>query len=257
MRIRYCIVTLNQFSWVIDKHLPSIDESLVDGVHLFVSEVQEQSYNDQHFVDPCEVPEAMRQLERFKNWKVGSSTNNYGVANAWNLFAKEAKKEGYDAIIVANDDIYLYPEVLKKFIDAMKISDFTSFVEYNMFSFYGMHISFFDKVGEFDENFWPAYYEDNDYHYRMKLIGLDSVNVEGTSYFHAGSATLGKFDLIRKMMHHHNFSKNTDYYIAKWGGLPHEERFTRPFDGAENSGNVKGKLTRSVINGIEPITSDD
>ena len=257
MRIRYCIVTLNQFSWVIDKHLPSIDESLVVGVHLFVREVQDQEYNGQHFADPCEVTEAMRQLERFKNWKVGSSTNNYGVANAWNLFAEEAKKDGYDAIIVANDDIYLYPEVLKKFIDTMKTSEFTSFVEYNMFSFYGMHISLFDKVGEFDENFWPAYYEDNDYHYRMKLIGLDSANVEGTSYFHAGSATLGKFDLIRKMMHHHNFSKNTDYYIAKWGGLPHEEKFTRPFDGAENSGNIKGKLTRSVINGIEPITSDD
>jgi hypothetical protein len=91
----------------------------------------------------------------------------------------------------------------------------------------------------------------------MKLLGLDSANVTGTSYFHAGSATLGKFDIMRKMMHHHNFSKNTDYYIAKWGGLPHEEQFTRPFNGNQNIGNLKGKLTRSVINGIEPLAVDD
>lgn len=257
MKIRYCIVTLNQFSWVIDKHLPSIDSSLVDGVHLFVSEVEEQSYNGQKFQDPCAIPEVMNQLNRFGDWKVGSSTKNYGVSSAWNLFVEEAEKDGYDAVIVANDDIYLYDGVLKNFVESMREHGFVSFVEYNMFSFFGIHVKFFNQVGRFDENFWPAYYEDNDYHYRMKLIGLDAYNVTGPSYFHAGSATLGNFDFLRKMMHHHNFSKNTEYYVAKWGGMPHEEKFTRPFNGEENLNNLKGKLARSVINGIEPLADED
>jgi GT2 family glycosyltransferase len=257
MRIRYCIVTLNQFSWVVDRHLPSVDESLVDGVHLFCSEVQDQSYNGMKFADPAEVKEAEAQLSRFKDWKVSSATNNFGVANAWNFFVKEAEKDGYDAVILANDDIFLYPEVLQNFVDTMKSSEFTSFAGSNMFSFFGIHVSLFNKVGDFDENFWPAYYEDNDYFYRMKLLGIESTHVTGASYFHAGSATLGKFDLMRKMMHHHNFSKNTEYYKEKWGGMPHEEKFTRPFDGDQNVGNLKGKLTRSVINGIEPLIAED
>jgi GT2 family glycosyltransferase len=257
MKIRYCVVTLNQFSWVIDKHLPSLDPSIIDGIHVFVSEVEEQTYNGEKFEDPCSIPQVMEQLNRFQHWKVGSSTKNYGVSNAWNLFIEEARDDGYDAVIIANDDIYLYEGVLQRFVESMQNNEFVCFEGQNAFSFYGIHIKFFNRVGRFDENFWPAYYEDNDYHYRMRLTGYDAHYVAGPSYFHAGSATLGSFDFLRKMMHHHNFSKNTDYYVAKWGGMPHEEQFTRPFNGEENLNNLKGKLARSLINGIEPLADED
>lgn len=235
MKIRYCIVTLNQFSWVIDKHLPSVSSNLVDGVHLLVSEVQEQAYNGLKFSDPTEVKEAEAQIGRFKHWKVASSLNNYGVANAWNLFAEEAKKDGYDAIIVANDDIYIYDGVLERFIEAMQTNEFVCFAGQNAFSFFGIHLSTYEAVGGFDENFWPAYFEDNDFHYRMKLLNIPTTAVEEPSYYHRVSATLNAFDYERRMMHHHNFRKNTAYYMKKWGGMPHEERYTKPFGDQDTS----------------------
>ena len=41
MKVRYGIITLNQFEWVIDKHLPSVNFDLVDAVHLHVNNSHE------------------------------------------------------------------------------------------------------------------------------------------------------------------------------------------------------------------------
>jgi GT2 family glycosyltransferase len=229
MKIRYCIVTLNQFEWVVDKHLPSLDPQLIAGVHLLVSETEEQTYHDEKFLNPLDVAQLAEQSERFGDFRVTAVLQNFGVANAWNYFTEQAEKDGYDAVIVANDDIYLYDGVLERFVEKMQNNEFVCFEGQNAFSFYGMHVTLFNRVGKFDENFWPAYYEDNDYHYRMKLLGLPTAYVAEPSYFHQVSATITKFDYFRKMMHHHNFRKNTAYYTQKWGGLPHNEQFTEPF----------------------------
>lgn len=238
MKIRYCIATLNQFQWVLDRHLPSVDQTLIDGIHLIVSENFEQRYNNQKtgdvfnvaefsfFVDSADVPVRVSQHE-----------GNLGVAPSWNEFISAARQDGYDAVIIANDDIILYQGALAAFVSALRDNPFVCFAdEHNMFSFFGMHLSLVDTVGTFDEKFWPAYYEDNDYHYRMKLLGVPVVSLPPPSYFHQGSATIHAFDEDRKRMHHHNFRKNTIYYVSKWGGLPDAESFTRPFGGAKDDG---------------------
>jgi len=256
MRIRYCIVTLNQLEWVIDKHLPSVDLSLIDGIHVHVSEIEEQRYNGSVVVDPLEVGDLAAIAEKSGDWKVTSSVNNLGVSTGWNYFIESARQDGFDAVIIANDDIYLYEGTLQRFVDEMKTSKFVSFRGMNAFSFFGIHLDYAEQIGEFDEEFWPAYFEDNDYHYRMKLQGFEGTTVEEPSYFHAGSATLSTFSHERRQMHHHNFNKNKRYYIAKWGGLPGYEFYTTPFNGSEDYRNVESRLVKTVINGIEQITDD-
>src|ERR1041385_5581337 len=46
-----------------------------------------------------------------------------------------------------------------------------------------------EKVGVFDENFKPAYYEDNDYHYRINLARLKAIVLPTSLFYHYGSRT--------------------------------------------------------------------
>jgi GT2 family glycosyltransferase len=86
----------------------------------------------------------------------------------------------------------------------------------------------FERVGRFDERFYPAYFEDNDYHRRMKLAGIKEAFVEDTGYEHVGSATLKSFSPEETQEHHRNFVRLRELYVLKWGGLPGAEIYETP-----------------------------
>ena len=92
--------------------------------------------------------------------------------------------------------------------------------------------SVFDKIGYIDVNFYPAYYEDNDYVRRAVQAKVKSCTVLNSIYFHFWSRTIhqgsGGSD-------HTYFKNNRDYYILKWGGDFGNEVYTVPFNG-------KGKI---------------
>ena len=84
------------------------------------------------------------------------------------------------------------------------------------------------EVGYLDENFFPAYYEDNDHRYRMKLAGIEWEYLP-LKYKHAVSATI-KRDPAIYAKNQMTFKENGRYYIEKWGGLPGQEKYETPFD---------------------------
>jgi len=84
------------------------------------------------------------------------------------------------------------------------------------------------EVGYLDENFFPAYYEDNDHRYRMKLKGLEWEYFP-LEYEHIVSATI-KRDPALMAKNQKTFKENGRYYIEKWGGLPGQETYLTPFD---------------------------
>jgi hypothetical protein len=88
-----------------------------------------------------------------------------------------------------------------------------------------------ETVGSFDEHFYPAYYEDTDYIYRMSLAGLPAPRENGRSWpyifidsSYAGDAQALKSGLVNAGDESHQ------YYIRKWGGDQGQETFTTPFD---------------------------
>lgn len=83
-----------------------------------------------------------------------------------------------------------------------------------------------DKVGEFDEVFFPAYYEDNDYHYRIQLAGLLAVTYPPAMFFHWGSATQ-KEALGRPLT---DTANKHAQFVRKWGGNPASEIFKHPYN---------------------------
>ncbi len=84
------------------------------------------------------------------------------------------------------------------------------------------------EVGLMDENFYPAYYEDNDHRYRMKQAGI-SWEYFPVKFKHAVSVTI-KRDPKIFAKNRMTYKENGKYYIEKWGGLPGAEKYETPFD---------------------------
>ncbi len=171
--------------------------------------------------------------KKYQNLHIWPQTYNTGVARAWNNFHKTLAE---DFIIIANDDIQVHHNTLQLLYEAAKQNEhlpliFGSGASGNAYSLFLLRKWGFEKIGPFDENFSPAYYEDNDYDYRRRLLGLGSITVVDATYDHVGSSTMKKYNDMEMQQHHHNFRRCTNYYDSKWGGLPGHERYTEEFNG--------------------------
>jgi len=164
-------------------------------------------------------------LETMPNIKVYEEKENIGVASSWNKLCKKIY-EKHDFALIVNDDVYLgyNTKVVEKAMAECQSGFSQSNASWSVFL---MHKEFYDFVGDFDEIFYPAYYEDSDYLYRMKLLGIkqdiDSfldpkeVNISMT-YERAP-------DMVNQAM-----KDNKQRYIEKWGNLPLLENYIKPYN---------------------------
>lgn len=89
----------------------------------------------------------------------------------------------------------------------------------------------FETVGYIDTNFFPAYYEDNDYARRAQLLNMRMCRLVDSRYFHFWSRTIHQGGM--QGTNNKYFPLNKKYYIKKWGNIPGKEKFTKPFNGAQ------------------------
>lgn len=87
------------------------------------------------------------------------------------------------------------------------------------FSFFMVDNRLFEEVGEFDENFRPAYNEDLDMHWRIRLAGYDAVGVLSARFFHHGSRAIAEDELLGRQ-NNVTHAANDAYFRAKWGYKP-------------------------------------
>lgn len=162
---------------------------------------------------------------------------NLGVSASWNLGIDQFKSS--DFILFLNDDVVIgntqLKDVHEKLLDVKPFWLATGNCLWSMFTMSRECWSYFlETEGHvFDSNFFPAYFEDNDMHYRL-VLALNKLygNVER----HVGSAEMNPA-LFRNSMTikkdskiNSGFGKNQKYFIKKWGGTPGHEKFTRPFN---------------------------
>ena len=175
------------------------------------------------------------------------------LAAAWNKGYRDAVQDGCDYIIVANDDTLLAPhsidmavkefegldreyalygfrEVRDTFNDPFEIVFTDKDTDYQrseaeLFSMFMVRNDFFELMGSFDENFDPCWWEDNDMHYRIVLLGYREYRSE-TPFVHRGSQTTKKMTLPI------NSLKSQEYYFKKWGSNNRSlrETFDRPYN---------------------------
>jgi GT2 family glycosyltransferase len=84
----------------------------------------------------------------------------------------------------------------------------------------------YDKVGPFDEKYYPAYYEDTDYTYRLQLAGMSKLDTEFLKPEVFRTSKSGEKD---KNLYNRIFECRK-HYESKWGGAPSEEKYTTPFN---------------------------
>lgn len=168
------------------------------------------------------------------------------LAKAWNNGIAQAISDGCEFIIVSNDDVLFAPftidemvkqasslltnfnpesgiepvlfaplDVAETFDDPLEIlwskkSTEFKFQEKELFSCFMITPRTVELVGTFDENFDPAWFEDNCYHRRINILGYDVFKFN-IPYIHRGSTSTKK--LTRPL----NSRKSQEYYTAKWG----------------------------------------
>jgi GT2 family glycosyltransferase len=183
----------------------------------------------------------MEMLARQNDVVYRNYGTNRGLAKSWN----EGIVQGYyerkaDLVIVVNEDCVFGQGDLSRLAECA-IQQRDKFIvsgrayehqrkkwissEYGCFAVNPIALN---RLGCFDENFFPVYCEDSDYRYRAKLAGLEPGYCNSTSIEHGGSSSLQEERVARQ--NQHTYSCNRSYYKNKWGGDCGEELFLWPFN---------------------------
>lgn len=167
------------------------------------------------------------------------------LARAWNQGAMDAFREGCDFAIVCNDDVLFSPDTIDAMVeqyallaesdnvvmvtpnniklqliepyhirDYVRPPDAYTYSQHPNFSCFLIAFDFFDKCGTFDENFVPAWYEDNDMHRRIELLGYKAIMTTAAPHVHMGGVSTAMIE------NNPGSGQSRDYYLKKWGGVP-------------------------------------
>jgi len=175
---------------------------------------------------------------------IDNYVHNTGVSGAWNEGMRRALADGYEYAIITNDDVTFEKGAIEEIYSILKETDATlvsanqnmwfkgdeRYVPGADFFCFGINIpKLINNCGSFDENFFPAYFEDNDMHRRMNLVGAKGYVARHAVAWHVGSATQNA-DPANPNCSGEQFGQLREYFIRKWGGQPGQEVFERPFN---------------------------
>jgi SAM-dependent methyltransferase len=155
---------------------------------------------------------------------------NLGVAATWNHAARMAWSSGHDAVLLLNDDVLLSDDASLAVVRAAADRDPRRlyFLNATRFAAFCVTRTIWDEVGEFDEGFWPAYFEDLDWQRRALLREVPWEEL-GLAAEHVGGATRLADPALQRLVEH-TWPLNAQRYEAKWGGPPDAERHAVAWD---------------------------
>ncbi len=232
--------------------------------HRARAEAMMGSIRSTHDVDLIAVVNQARAIDEgwlHSTFSVVLHNEQNNLARAWNRGIQEALRRGAEAVVVANTDILFHPYCLDNLYECMRQeSDAVvwcavpwrnprtfSRAELLPVCKPGVSWSCFmvsarlgAEVGEFDEGFAPAYREDSDMEYRIRLRGLQTVSCCAAVYLDTGRGTIkGLYECERddiassaRLLQdlRHSITRNDERYLQKWGGLGKSERYQEPFN---------------------------
>lgn len=164
------------------------------------------------------------QIKKLADVVLERKVNN--ISGAWNDGLNSLKNLDY--VLFVNQDLTLTVQDVEILLEAMYVHDFVTWdINDNSFSCFGGQVKNFKKVGAFDETY-IRYHEDNDYHYRMRLMGKDLFSC-GLNLHHVGSSVI-KYDKDVRQNNNPIFEAGRRYYAKKWGGYINKEQFKTAFN---------------------------
>ena len=158
---------------------------------------------------------------------------NLGVAASWNWIIDSQPTALYWLLV--GNDIKFTPGDLRKMNRFIRAHlDYVTMPANQGHSLFAVTQRGRDTIGAFDEGFWPAYLEDSDHMYRVKLANAKWSDVPDVHAIHGEAPTYGSHtiyadaELFRRNQETHR--ANFEYYKTKWGGAPGEETFIVPYN---------------------------
>lgn len=167
---------------------------------------------------------------------------NLGVSRSWNIGARRVVKEKLDYLIMLSATM-VFEEGMEDFLAQLKHP-------WGVESRFGWHLvamgrPTFERIGYFDENFYPAYYEDADFGHRLHLAGIQSAFWEEEDkrfpIVEVNARRQGIALTLASGVLHIDFISIYQYFKQKWSYLAdfgnHEQReamYKYPFNNPEN-----------------------
>ena len=224
------IPILNRFD-LLDRAIAALDYA---NIELFIV--------NNNTVDSA-AQEQFDQLKQKYSFDSFSPRFNLGVAASWNRIITTAWSRGYEFVYIGSNDTMLGPGALKAMVKMEKPPQECLWL-LNHFNFWCFRLAAVPTVGLVDENFMPAYFEDNDFARRIALAGLGIVHMQaeafelngrvvpGVTSLHLGSQTVAS-DPEYAVHNSNTFNNwNAAHYTLKWGGGVGGESFVTPYGDA-------------------------
>jgi GT2 family glycosyltransferase len=171
-------------------------------------------------------------LARHHGLEILHQDRNLGVAASWNLVIRTALDRGRDWVFIGSNDTMLHAGSLKATVELPKAGNIAIW-HLLAFNFFLINRPCVERVGWFDENFYPAYKEDQDYSYRCELAQLGRVDVDGAGGDHVGSATIRSDPEYARLNADTHCNWNANHYRMKWGGDAGNEVYRHPYNNPE------------------------
>jgi GT2 family glycosyltransferase len=168
----------------------------------------------------------------FANMSFPDGLSNLGVAGGWNKIVVLNQTSPY-WVIVGNDIQFTSGDLDKVNMYVKEHLDHVIMFANHGHSFFVLTQEGL-KVGTFDENIYPAYLEDCDHTYRLKLLGLTASNIQDIHSIHGEAPTWGSSTIYSdknyRRRNGETHGRNFAYYRMKWGGNNGEEKYIHPYD---------------------------
>ena len=185
----------------------------------------------------ADIEHAVNHLMALRDGNVFSYRTNRGLARSWNEGMHLAMEADCDAALLLNDDLFFYDGAYLEFCETLQAlrnisldvayatchglesgySPWLGKVEPQGFSCCAIMRECIDKIGYFDETFWPAYCEDVDFYNRVRMAGM-GIHVDPRCLVeHERSSTRGRLSSTDAKSLEDALRRNTAYYERKWG----------------------------------------
>lgn len=181
----------------------------------------------QRMVDSIDIPldllvldngDALKEL-RIPEWitaRVLHLPSNQGVAGSWNLGIKLLPFE--TVWFFSSADTQYKPGSLAKLAEA-KPDEITLNASFPYWQTFAIGEDVVRRIGLFDENIFPIYFEDNDYMKRAEEAGVKITHIDAPVH-HDNSSTINSDSHLRQQ-NSRTFSDNEKYFHSKTEGLWH------------------------------------
>ena len=174
-------------------------------------------------------------------------TTQLSLAACWNRGLKTFFDAGVHEVLVINNDVEISPNTYRllqltsyPFVTGVGVSSREQFtIHPNLviprnarphpdFSCFLMRRGVFDKVGGFNEDYYPAYAEDSEYHIRMHRAGINAVCVD-LPFFHHAAGTLKHASPAEASKIKRGADANRERFRAEYGCLPGSPEYNALF----------------------------